>query len=52
MFMTLAVREVDCPAGSLLQSSMLFHTQVNQNYMLYLCLQNESTLNNTIFSSS
>ncbi len=25
VFMTLAVGEVDCPAGSLLQSSMLFH---------------------------
>lgn len=37
MFMTLAVGEVDCPAGSLLQSSMLFYAlhvvlQVNQSW--------------------
>lgn len=41
MFMTLAVGEVDCPASSLLQSSMLFHAlhvlpQVNQSWRVTL----------------
>lgn len=46
MFMTLAVGEVDCPAGSLLQSSMLF-------YALHVVLQvNQSWRATTLFTSA